>query len=140
MSSPLFPRRDFIDCSPRTNRIASTMFDLPEPFGPTIAVIGVANSRMVGCANDLKPLSSSRFNNIQDALLRMYVLYHSHPFSPNAFRAALCSASCLDLPSPLPASSSPRKTPMLKCLSWTGPDSLSTLHDGVIERTSCAFS
>jgi len=33
------PRSDFADCSPNTHEIASEMFDLPQPFGPTIAVM-----------------------------------------------------------------------------------------------------
>src|SRR3989344_7850086 len=36
-----FPRMDFMDCSPKTYRIASTTFDLPEPFGPTTETIGL---------------------------------------------------------------------------------------------------
>jgi hypothetical protein len=40
------------------------MFDLPEPFGPTIDVIGVVNSSVVFFANDLKPESSRLFKYI----------------------------------------------------------------------------
>src|SRR3989344_2290831 len=54
-SSPFFPRRDFIDCSPRTQRIDSAIFDFPDPFGPTIAVTLEGNSKTVDFANDLKP-------------------------------------------------------------------------------------
>src|SRR3989338_2272865 len=61
-SSPLFPRIDLMDCSPRTNRKASATFDLPEPFGPTIAEIGVLNSNKLFLANDLNPASSRLFN------------------------------------------------------------------------------
>ena len=39
-SAPNDPRIDFIDCSPKTNRNASTTFDFPEPLGPTMATIG----------------------------------------------------------------------------------------------------
>ena len=42
-SSPLRPRIDFIDCSPRAKRKASAMFDLPLPLGPTIAETGWSN-------------------------------------------------------------------------------------------------
>ena len=38
-SSDFFPRRVFMLCSPKAQRTASATFDLPEPFGPTIAVI-----------------------------------------------------------------------------------------------------
>ena len=44
-----------LDVSPSTQRKASTRFDLPEPFGPTIAVTPPANSSVVGSANVLKP-------------------------------------------------------------------------------------
>ena len=33
------PRIDLTDCSPKTQRIASAILDLPQPFGPTIPVI-----------------------------------------------------------------------------------------------------
>src|SRR5207247_1058552 len=33
------PRSDFADCSPKTLRTASSAFDFPQPFGPTIAVM-----------------------------------------------------------------------------------------------------
>src|SRR5438105_3789367 len=66
-SVPALPRSDFMDCSPKTKRIASTMFDLPEPFGPTTAVIGVVNSSESFLPNDLKPEISNLFN--------MYVLF-----------------------------------------------------------------
>jgi hypothetical protein len=39
-SSMALPRRCFADCSPMHQRMASMMFDLPQPFGPTTAVIG----------------------------------------------------------------------------------------------------
>ena len=32
------PRSALADCSPKTQRNASDTFDLPQPFGPTIAV------------------------------------------------------------------------------------------------------
>ncbi len=42
-SSIARPRRCLADCSPITQRMASTMFDLPHPLGPTIDVIGSGN-------------------------------------------------------------------------------------------------
>ncbi len=39
-SDPKLPRIDFMDCSPKTKRSASTTLDLPEPFGPTMETIG----------------------------------------------------------------------------------------------------
>src|SRR6185503_11451995 len=46
-------------CSPRTQRTASETFDLPQPFGPTIAVTPGSKARPVLSAKDLKPWSSS---------------------------------------------------------------------------------
>src|SRR5437016_2704935 len=42
-------------CSPRVQRRASARFDLPEPFGPTTALMPGPNSTTVRSANDLKP-------------------------------------------------------------------------------------
>src|SRR5665213_2364724 len=41
--------------APRTHATASTMFDLPEPLGPTTTVMPGSNSNVVVSANDLKP-------------------------------------------------------------------------------------
>ena len=60
-SSILLPRSAFVRCSPMTQRIASDMFDLPEPFGPTIAVISFSNVRRVLSAKDLNPCISNAF-------------------------------------------------------------------------------
>ena len=38
-SSILAPRRPLALCSPMTQRMASEMLDLPEPLGPTMAVM-----------------------------------------------------------------------------------------------------
>src|SRR3989338_4777206 len=54
-SVPPLPRKDFIDCSPSTKRKDSTTLDFPEPFGPTIEVIGVSKDSVVFFANDLNP-------------------------------------------------------------------------------------
>ena len=43
-----------------TQRMASTMFDLPQPLGPTIAVIGSRNEIEVFSTKDLKPKMSTR--------------------------------------------------------------------------------
>ena len=54
-SSIFAPRRALERCSPMTQRMASEMFDLPEPFGPTMAVMSFSNVRRVLSAKDLKP-------------------------------------------------------------------------------------
>src|SRR5215210_4573186 len=55
-SSILPPRSDFAPCSPSTQAIASTTLDLPDPLGPTTAVIPGSNRNVVAEAKDLKPL------------------------------------------------------------------------------------
>src|SRR5215831_7527676 len=47
-------------CSPSTQRMPSATFDLPLPFGPTIAVMPGLNSSTVRGAKLLKPCSSRR--------------------------------------------------------------------------------
>src|SRR5487761_1493278 len=54
-SSILPPRSDFAPCSPITQDKASTMLDLPEPFGPTTQVMPGSSRSVVADANDLKP-------------------------------------------------------------------------------------
>src|SRR6476469_5455703 len=64
-SSILPPRNDFAPCSPSTQAIASTTLDLPEPFGPTTAVMPGSNRRVVAEAKDLKPFRVSDFRCTQ---------------------------------------------------------------------------
>src|SRR6478752_2672317 len=54
-SSILPPRSAFAPCSPSTQAIASTTLDLPEPFGPTTAVMPGSRRSVVDDANDLNP-------------------------------------------------------------------------------------
>src|SRR5215510_10070402 len=49
------PRRCFADSSPMTQRTASMMFDLPQPFGPTTPVRLLGKPTEVGSAKDLNP-------------------------------------------------------------------------------------
>ena len=60
-SSILPPRSVFVRCSPMTHKMASDMFDLPLPFGPTIAVISWSKFRRVLSGKDLKPWISNAF-------------------------------------------------------------------------------
>src|SRR6056297_2039605 len=46
-------------CSPNTQRSASTIFDLPHPFGPTMDVIPLSNFTLVLWAKLLNPCNSS---------------------------------------------------------------------------------
>src|SRR5215470_7499956 len=54
-SSILPSRRLLALCSPITQANASTMFDLPDPFGPTTQVIPGSNRSEVAEAKDLNP-------------------------------------------------------------------------------------
>src|SRR6195952_5965804 len=56
-SSILPPRSDLAPCSPITQARASTTLDLPEPLGPTTAVMPGSSWSVVEEANDLKPRS-----------------------------------------------------------------------------------
>src|SRR5690606_27146635 len=49
------PRRRLAALSPITQRIASMMLDLPQPFGPTMPVMLVGRCSVVGSTKDLKP-------------------------------------------------------------------------------------
>src|SRR5579872_1166356 len=53
------PRRWRALCSPMHQRMASTMFDLPHPLGPTMASTSWSKCSTVRSTNDLKPESSS---------------------------------------------------------------------------------
>ena len=64
MTSSIFAERTVLGpWAPSTQAIASTMFDFPEPFGPTTTVTPGSNSSVVGSAKDLKPLRESDFRN-----------------------------------------------------------------------------
>src|SRR5690606_10268238 len=63
------PRRYLAELSPITQRTASMILDLPQPFGPTTAVRFVGNGTVVGSTNDLKPASLMDFSRISRALL-----------------------------------------------------------------------
>ena len=56
-SSASAPRRFFMLDSPSTQRTASMMLDLPQPFGPTTLVRLDGSSNWVGSTKDLKPAS-----------------------------------------------------------------------------------
>src|SRR6202171_6286741 len=60
-------RRDLWLCSPRTQEMASTILDLPQPFGPMMQVSPLPlNVICVFSQNDLKPTNSTlrSFNKI----------------------------------------------------------------------------
>src|SRR5215469_6592930 len=61
-SSMSEPRSEVGRVSPMTQRSASNRFDLPQPFGPTIAVSPCSIWNSVGSTKDLNPESRSRVN------------------------------------------------------------------------------
>ena len=62
-SSIRAPRRLLADCSPRTQLMASLRFDLPQPFGPTMAAIPEPlNLNSVRSQKDLNPWISTRLS------------------------------------------------------------------------------
>ena len=63
ISSILLPRRYLALCSPNTQRTASDILLLPEPLGPTTAVMPAPNSRAVRSAKDLNPKAVTDFKN-----------------------------------------------------------------------------
>ena len=48
-------------CSPSAQSTPSVMFDLPQPFGPTITLTPGENSSFVRSGKDLKPFRRYRF-------------------------------------------------------------------------------
>jgi hypothetical protein len=52
------------------------MFDLPEPFGPTIPVIVEVKLRQAFFAKDLKPESSRDFRYINSEVSPLYVILY----------------------------------------------------------------
>src|SRR5437879_4029419 len=68
-SSMRTPRRLLADCSPNTHEIASEIFDLPHPFGPTTAAMPSPwNLSSVRSQKDLNPKICS-FLSFSNALL-----------------------------------------------------------------------
>ena len=60
-SSMAWPRRFLALRSPSTHRTASEMFDLPDPLGPTTAVMPGSSVSALRSAKDLKPLRTRDF-------------------------------------------------------------------------------
>ena len=60
-TSMLSPRISLADDSPNTQRTASMMLDLPQPFGPTTPTSCPGSMKLVGSTKDLKPESLIEF-------------------------------------------------------------------------------
>jgi hypothetical protein len=91
------PRRLFALRSPSTHLIASTTFDLPQPFGPTMPVMGASKRNSVGSAKLLKPLRTNLARRIE-LDLRVVGAAVPRPVAPTVARELL-----LTLPPPLRA-------------------------------------
>src|SRR5690625_257931 len=95
MSSILAPRKDLIDCSPSTQRMASVTLLLPLPFGPTTAVTPGTKSTLTRSANDLNPTLSKRFkyivhSPISTSSVRTLSLQFYHKLYDNRSNLGLC--------------------------------------------------
>src|SRR3989338_3568447 len=66
------PRRYLAELSPITQRTASMILDLPQPLGPTIAVILLGNGTVVASTKDLKPTSFIDFSRIKGSGIQKY--------------------------------------------------------------------
>ncbi len=69
-SSIALPRRCLALCSPMHQRMASTMFDLPQPLGPTTPVISESSCTTARSQNDLNPMISTRLIRMSSRWLR----------------------------------------------------------------------
>ena len=87
-SSIFWLRTELGACAPSTQAMASTTFDLPDPFGPTTTVTPGSSCSVVVSANDLKPLRVRDFRNT--AVGRTYRAIA--PLPRNAQRCASCRA------------------------------------------------
>src|SRR5438067_3270322 len=76
------PRSDRGPCSPRTQEMASTTLDLPEPLGPTMTLIPGSRASVVLSAKDLNPRSVSDLRNISSDGSRRGVKLHECDFFP----------------------------------------------------------
>src|SRR6516225_4900304 len=79
-------RRDLWLCSPSTQEIASTTFDFPQPFGPTMHVVPKPlNVTTVRSQNDLKPTISTfrSLSKVSPSSSHLALHLASHPaFKP----------------------------------------------------------
>src|SRR5918995_4625478 len=85
-------------CSPRAQRTASVMFDLPEPFGPTITLTPGEKVSRVRSGNDLNPfrLIAFRYTSVQGSQ-GLEASRVARTASHNGFLAALGAPTHLPL-------------------------------------------
>src|SRR6201989_3109452 len=88
------PRRRLAADSPMTQRMASMMFDLPQPLGPTTPVILGGRCSVVGSTNDLNPASLIVVRRIMVSVgTRPRAPFGSHPLADRSLcqRGAGCA-------------------------------------------------
>ena len=143
MTSSALRERSARPCSPSAQRSASARLLLPDPLGPTTALIPRPNSIVVRSANDLKPCSRSarRRGSASGG-------GSSEPSSPSPLMAptrrarrsrAGCSIACdaaavsavrRDGPWPVPSNCPSTQTSIRNDFSWSGPVASSSRYDG----------
>ena len=138
MTSSALRDRSARPCSPSAQRSASARLLLPEPFGPTTALMPLPNSTTVRSANDLKPCSrrpSSRRRrrpeveaHARDRLGRVA----SRASRSIASAAAAVSATRRDGPSPTPRTSPATVTSIRNDSLVVGPGRLDEPVDGPV--------
>ena len=132
-------------CSPSAQRSASARLLLPEPFGPTTALIPAPNSTLVRSANDLKPWSRSASSRGAAGRRRRAGRRSRRPsVAPTASgrRAARRAAARAPRPrrrSRRSAATAPRRRPrtspststsIRNDFSWSGPVASTSRYDG----------
>ncbi len=131
-------------CSPSVQRRASARLLLPEPFGPTTALIPGANSTTVRSANNLKPCRRSATRRAR-ALIRRALpaglrrastirgrISCQAPRGPLRRRPSAARRS--ELPVPVPITSPSTATSTTNSRAWSGPDDSTTWYDGARAR------
>ena len=128
MTSSARARRSARPCSPSAQRSASARLLLPDPLGPTTALIPGPNSTRVRSANDLKPAAGARAGAPGRLTRRRRsasadgARAGSPPSASSAAAAAAVSATTPRRPSPRSRRRSPADdTSTTKCAGGPGP-------------------
>ena len=142
MTSSALRERSARPCSPSAQRRASARLLLPDPFGPTTALMPGPNSTLVRSANDLKPCSRSaeqaRLGGRSGSRLtrrrpvRLGCRRRRRAGAPCAWAAAAVSAARRDGPSPTPSTSPSTQTSIRNDVSWSGPVASTSRYDGPV--------
>src|SRR5690554_1519642 len=85
------PRRFLAELSLSTQRTASVMLDLPQPLGPTTAVILLGKLTVVGSTKDLKPAKRMHFSRTNGSL--KFAVYYFFFAAARGLRLVFVSAA-----------------------------------------------